>query len=290
MTNKQIIRAAAERLDPATLHQIATAHHTPEEIAVVAASCKIVDKDGNEKPATAADIEIMFAADELHTFDFWKKEGKSVKKGEKALLECYLWKYTTKPSKEQREKAAAEGKRKGDYTMTANEEKNELVVVDVPNVQIYAFTVSGWPTPRTAEEVLNAARKSTAESIQRITQIIESGDYESDRGYWESRLAQEKARSYAVMTYGEWLDFEREKLLTPEMVEITKQDYENALNVLPPRNWHTRNNIEEFCSREMYSGTYTTQYAFQLVTGRYFAKMVDCADSSTWLSTILAQQ
>lgn len=110
MTNKQIIRAAAERLDPATLHQIAAVHHTPEEIAAVAASCKIVDKDGNEKPATAADIEIMFAADELHTFDYWKKEGKSVKKGEKALLECYLWKYTTKPSKEQREKAAAEGK------------------------------------------------------------------------------------------------------------------------------------------------------------------------------------
>ena len=50
MTNKQIIRAAAERLDPATLHQIATAHHTPEEIAAVAASCKIVDKDGNEIP------------------------------------------------------------------------------------------------------------------------------------------------------------------------------------------------------------------------------------------------
>ena len=60
--------------------------------------------------------------------------------------------------------------------MTANEEKNELVVVDVPNVHIYAFTVSGWPTPRTAEEVLNAARKSTAESIQRITQIIESDE------------------------------------------------------------------------------------------------------------------
>lgn len=44
--------------------------------------------------------------------------------------------------------------------MTANEEKNELVVVDVPNVQIYAFTVSGWPTPRTAEEVLNAAGRA----------------------------------------------------------------------------------------------------------------------------------
>lgn len=57
-----------------------------------------------------ADVEIMLAADELHTFDHWKKEGKSVKKGEKHLVCCYLWKYTTKPSKEQREKAAAEGK------------------------------------------------------------------------------------------------------------------------------------------------------------------------------------
>lgn len=173
--------------------------------------------------------------------------------------------------------------------MTANEEKNELVVVDVPNVHIYAFTVSGWPTPRTAEEVLNAARKSTADSIRRITQIIECGKYETDREYWETQLKQEKARTFSVMTYGAFLDLERETLLSSPMVEITKQDYEDALNVLPPRNWHTRNNIEEFCSREMYSGTYTTQYAFQLVTGRYFVKMVDCADSSTWLSTILTQ-
>ena len=34
----------------------------------------------------------------------------SVKLHEKALIECYLWKYTTKPSKAQREAAEAEGK------------------------------------------------------------------------------------------------------------------------------------------------------------------------------------
>ena len=33
MTNNQIIRNEAARLDPATLHAIATAHHTPEQIA-----------------------------------------------------------------------------------------------------------------------------------------------------------------------------------------------------------------------------------------------------------------
>lgn len=110
MTNNQIIRNEAARLDPATLHAIATAHHTPDEIAAIAAACKTTDENGNEQPATVADVEIMLAADELHTFDHWKKEGKSVKKGEKHLVCCYLWKYTTKPSKEQREKAAAEGK------------------------------------------------------------------------------------------------------------------------------------------------------------------------------------
>ena len=110
MTNNQIIRNEAARLDPATLHAIATAHHTPDEIAAIAAACKTTDENGNEQPATVADVEIMLAADELHTFDHWKKEGKSVKKGEKHLVCCYLWKYTAKPSKEQREKAAAEGK------------------------------------------------------------------------------------------------------------------------------------------------------------------------------------
>lgn len=31
MTNNQIIRNEAARLDPATLHAIATAHHAPEK-------------------------------------------------------------------------------------------------------------------------------------------------------------------------------------------------------------------------------------------------------------------
>ncbi len=110
MTNNQIIRNEAARLDLATLHAIATAHHTPDEIAAFAAACKTTDENGNEQPATVADVEIMLAADELHTFDYWKQHGKTVKKGEKHLVCCYLWKYTTKPSKAQREAAEAEGK------------------------------------------------------------------------------------------------------------------------------------------------------------------------------------
>lgn len=110
MSNNQIIQNEAEKLAPATLHAIATAHHTAAQIEALAAQITVTEDDGTQHPGTTHDAEIMLAASELHTFDYWKKEGKSVKLHEKALIECYLWKYTTKPSKAQREAAEAEGK------------------------------------------------------------------------------------------------------------------------------------------------------------------------------------
>lgn len=110
MSNNQIIQNEAAKLAPATLHAIATAHHTPEQIAAIAAKAITIDEDGNEKPATIADVEAVLAADELHTIAKWNSLNKRIRTGEKSLITCHLWKYTTKPSKEQREAAEAEGK------------------------------------------------------------------------------------------------------------------------------------------------------------------------------------
>lgn len=110
MSNNQIILSEAEKLAPATLHAIATAHHTAAQIEALAAQITVTEDDGTQHSGTTHDAEIILAASELHTFDYWKKAGKSVKLHEKALIECYLWKYTTKPSKAQREAAEAEGK------------------------------------------------------------------------------------------------------------------------------------------------------------------------------------
>ena len=110
MTNEQIILNEAAKLDPATLHAIATAHYTPEQIAAIAAKATTTDDDGNEKPASGADVEIILAAQQLHTIAKWNSLKKRIRTGEKSLITCYLWKYTTKPSKEQREAAEAEGK------------------------------------------------------------------------------------------------------------------------------------------------------------------------------------
>ena len=110
MSNNQIIQNEAAKLAPATLHTIATAHHTAAQIEALAAQITVTEDDGTQHPGSTHDAEIILAASELHTFDYWKKAGKSVKLHEKALIECYLWKYTTKPSKAQREAAEAEGK------------------------------------------------------------------------------------------------------------------------------------------------------------------------------------
>lgn len=110
MTNEQIILNEAAKLAPATLHAIATAHYTPEQIAAIAAKATTTDDDGNEKPASVADVEIILAAQQLHTIAKWNSLKKRIRTGEKSLITCYLWTYTTKPSKAQREAAEAEGK------------------------------------------------------------------------------------------------------------------------------------------------------------------------------------
>lgn len=115
MTNNQIIMNEAAKLDPATLHAIATAHHTPEQIAAMAANAVTTDENGDEQPATIADVEILLAADELHTIHEWNRQGKRIKTGETALISCHLWQFTTKPSKSQREAAEAEGKEAAEH-------------------------------------------------------------------------------------------------------------------------------------------------------------------------------
>lgn len=115
MTNNQIIANEAARLDPATLHAIATAHHTPQQIAAMAANAIALDENGEEQPAAIADVEILLAADELHTIHEWNRQGKRIKTGETALISCHLWQFTTKPSKSQREAAEAEGKEAAEH-------------------------------------------------------------------------------------------------------------------------------------------------------------------------------
>ena len=96
MTNEEmILKSVQAHLTPAQRHEIAAAAYTPEQIAHAVEHIP----DGLDE----------LAASQIHTFGFWKQNGKSVKRGEKALFTCPLWKYTDKPSKAQRDAAEAAG-------------------------------------------------------------------------------------------------------------------------------------------------------------------------------------
>ena len=170
------------------------------------------------------------------------------------------------------------------------QEKMELVVVDTSTCALYDFTASSWCGPRTPEEVLKAAQDSAADDVRRYENILNSGRYDDRKEYWTECLEAAKARTFSTMTYGDFLNAQRERLLSDPMQEITEQQFDDALNVLPPLAWHTRHNVEEFCSREFETGSYTMQYAYSLVQGKHYAKLVDYSDPSTWISSILERQ
>lgn len=203
MSNNQIILSEAEKLAPATLHAIATAHHTAAQIEALAAQITVTEDDGTQHPGTTHDAEIMLAASELHTFDYWKKEGKSVKLHEKALIECYLWKYTTKPSKAQREAAEAEGKEAAPdphYYPTKSHLFSCLQVQDSKPAPAGRFgsvaAIMEYNKKLAAERKAKAAaEKATAEqTASTAPEIIPAGVTDKKPGGWK------KCSFYAICT------------------------------------------------------------------------------------------
>ena len=66
--------------------------------------------------------------------------------------------------------------------------------------------------------------------------------------------------------------------------EVTEEQFNAALDVLPPLKWCTIDGIEMFCISEMTDGTYTTQYAHNEHNGKYYCATVDVMDKSTWIN------
>lgn len=128
MKNNDLIAAAVcAQYTPEQLHKLAAHYYTAAEIADAAA--KIIVEPGED--GTASDpVEIAegdLCAALFHTFDGWKSPrngGLSVKRGEKAVIRCKLWKYKDSPKPEDLPadadpltRAAAE-QGGGDYYMT----------------------------------------------------------------------------------------------------------------------------------------------------------------------------
>lgn len=106
--------------------------------------------------------------------------------------------------------------------------------------------------------------------------------------YWTSRIEKMKRTHMSVMTHSEFKEKEKEAYLSRPMREITEEEFNYYMNILPPLHWVTKNGVEEFCMREMFSSTFTNQYA--RAGNKYYAKYVDAADETTWIDQTLKSE
>jgi hypothetical protein len=102
--------------------------------------------------------------------------------------------------------------------------------------------------------------------------------------YWKhiSETQGTPERNYQPMTYADYVEAECQFYLSRPLEEITAEKYDEMLNVLPPKKWHTTGGLQRFLMSEHWSGPYTSQYA--TIDGRFFTRVVDAGDESTWIT------
>lgn len=90
-------------------------------------------------------------------------------------------------------------------------------------------------------------------------------------------------KTYEAISFKKYLKRERQHYIgnNKKFKRISKKRYWEMLEVLPPERYTEIGGVTEFCMCEHYSGNYTTQYAHY--EGKYYEKMVDVYDKSTWL-------
>lgn len=156
--------------------------------------------------------------------------------------------------------------------------KNKKLIVS-NYCNIYTFCEEGKE-----QEGLNKAIQANEKDISLYQKHLVN--YPERADYWKEQLEQAQNKTYSVMTWEEFNQYEKGTYLKGKPKEISEEQFNDALNVLPPLKWCTINGIEEFLMSEFYTDSYTNQYARK--GSKYYVKMVDAKDKSTWLHNLLA--
>lgn len=161
--------------------------------------------------------------------------------------------------------------------------EDELVIVNKKDfIMPYSFIFNG-------DNIQEKLQKANEYYINSYKQTLDNSiNYPSE--YWDKRLPEVKAEAEAgckIMLWSEWQKQKRESILSKPLKEVSENEYNDMLNVLPPLHYISRNGITMFCMSEMYTETYTKQYAYDSKNDKYYVKYVDVKDRSTWIYNIL---
>ena len=157
----------------------------------------------------------------------------------------------------------------------------DILAVDTSTLTVYDFLGDG----ESEQELLQRAYNSNARNMAHYEAIIAENPESNSDGFFTKQLGNAKKREYKVVTWNEYEALKRKRYIdNREIKEVTEEQFNDALDVLPPLKWCTIDGIEMFCISEMTDGTYTSQYAHDKHNGKYYCATVDVMDKSTWIN------
>ncbi len=158
---------------------------------------------------------------------------------------------------------------------------NTKVIVNTNRpISIYTFVESEDGAPE-----LKKAIENTKEEAETWKSYIVN--YPQSEKEFTAYLEQAEQATYQIMTLKQHEDLQRSYLLDTPLEEITEERWHEMLEVSPPLKWVTRDGVNEFLLSEFYTGNYTNQYA--RCNGKYYTKMVNAYDESTWIHNLLKE-
>lgn len=101
------------------------------------------------------------------------------------------------------------------------------------------------------------------------------------------RIEKMLASGFEALNWDGFYRRQKEEWLSKNAMEITAEQYEYALNELPPMNWHGCKEYSTFFMSEFLTMTFTDQYYFDRQQGKYYTAVVDVCDKSTWIDRLL---
>lgn len=176
--NDLIATAVCAQYTPEQLHKLAAHYYTADEIASAAAKIIVEPGEDGTAPDPVEIAEETLCTALFHTFDGWKSPrngGLSVKRGEKAVIRCKLWKYKDSPKPEDLPadadpltRAAAEQDKPqqtsapsaADLKKAADKAKREFMAVSEDDRPAQAAALEKWRKARKAAE--DAKQTATA--------------------------------------------------------------------------------------------------------------------------------
>lgn len=156
----------------------------------------------------------------------------------------------------------------------------DLVIAINATSDSYDFLNEGETPAEGRERAREYYNKNLIQATGNASQFKEHAKYWMDRAVEYMKILE---GGFSVMTFDEYITWQKKQLTSDDPQEVTQEEYEDMLSVLPPLKFCTRGNIEMFCMREFWTGTITRQYAYNLVNCKYYSKLVDATDPDTWI-------